>query len=78
MRKAQAIEALGGTTASAAREIGVTYRAFHKAPDPLSPRIADRVLAAIARRELPAERLKQLGLDVRARPAEEQEEASHG
>lgn len=71
MRKEQATAALGGSIASAARQIGVTYRAYHKAPDPLPPRIADRVLAAIARRELPVERLRQLGLDVHSQAADE-------
>lgn len=78
MDKATAIDVLGGSVTAAAKELGVSYQAFKKAPDPLPPRIADRVLAAIARRELPAERLRQLGLDVRSRPAEEQEEAAHG
>lgn len=54
MLKAKAIELLGGTTASAAKEIGVTYQAIDKWPDELPPRIADRVLAAVARKHLPA------------------------
>ena len=74
MDKAPAIAALGGTVTAAAKSLGVSYQAFNKAPDPLPPRISDRVLAAIARRELPADRLKQLGLDVRARSTEEQAE----
>jgi len=78
MDKAKAIEALGGTVPSAAKAVGVTGRAAYKWPDPLPRRIADRVLAAVARRELPSERLKELGVDVRARAAEEQAEASHG
>jgi hypothetical protein len=40
MLKAKAIELLGGTTASAAKEIGVTYQAIDKWPDELPPRIA--------------------------------------
>lgn len=55
MLKAKAIELLGGTTASAAKEIGVSYQAVDKWPDELPPRIADRVLAAVARKHLPAE-----------------------
>lgn len=75
MDKATAIDVLGGSVTAAAKELGVSYQAFKKAPDPLPRRIADRVLAAVARRELPAERLKQLGLDVRAKAPEEQQEA---
>ena len=79
MDKATAIKALGCRTATAAaKAIGVSHQAFFQAPDPLPPRIADRVLATIARRELPAERLRELGVDVRSRAAEEQAEASHG
>jgi len=50
MRKQQAIEFLGGTVAAASRAIGVTYQAVKKWPDPLPPRIADRVQAALWRR----------------------------
>jgi hypothetical protein len=78
MDKTIAINALGGSCTSAAKAIGVSPQAFSQAPNPLPPRIADRVLAAIARQELPADRLKQLGLDVRAKAPEEREEASHG
>jgi len=53
MIKAKAIELLGGTTASAAEAIGVTYQAVDKWPDPLPARIEDRVLAVLARRHLP-------------------------
>lgn len=53
MRKSKAIELLGGTTAAAARAIGVSYQAVDKSPDDLPPRIADRVLAALAREKLP-------------------------
>ena len=53
MEKAKAIELLGGTVAAAADSIGVTYQAVEKWPDPLPPRIADRVVAAIARKHLP-------------------------
>jgi hypothetical protein len=52
MRKAKAIELLGGSVASAAKEIGVSYQAVDKWPDDLPPRIADRVLAAVARKRL--------------------------
>jgi hypothetical protein len=53
MLKAKAIELLGGTVASAAKEIGVSYQAVDKWPDELPPRIADRVLAALARKQWP-------------------------
>lgn len=52
MRKEKAIELLGGTIASASREIGISYQAVDKWPDELPPRIADRVLAAVARKRL--------------------------
>ena len=53
MRKEKAIELLGGTVSAAAAEIGVSYQAVEKWPDPLPGRIADRVVAALARRHLP-------------------------
>jgi hypothetical protein len=53
MKKAKAIELLGGTEAAAAREIGCSYQAIAKWPEDLPPRIADRVLAALARKHLP-------------------------
>lgn len=53
MLKSKAIELLGGTVASAAEQIGVSYQAVDKWPDPLPDRIADRVLAALARKHLP-------------------------
>ena len=53
MDKQKAIQLLGGTTAAAAEAIGVTYQAVDKWPDVLPARIADRVLAAQARKHLP-------------------------
>jgi hypothetical protein len=53
MLKVKAIELLGGTVASAAKEIGVSYQAIDKWPEVLPPRTADRVLAAFARKHLP-------------------------
>lgn len=53
MLKVKAIELLGGSVASAAKEIGVSYQAVDKWPADLPPRIADRVLAAVARKHLP-------------------------
>jgi hypothetical protein len=52
MKKAKAIELLGGTVGSAARAIGVTSSAVTQWPDELPDRLSDRVLAAIARRFL--------------------------
>lgn len=53
MLKARAIELLGGSVGAAAKEIGVSYQAIDKWPDELPPRIADRVLAVLARKHLP-------------------------
>jgi len=55
MRKSKAIELLGGTVAAAAEAVGITYQGVEKWPDVLPSRIADRVVAAIARKHLPAE-----------------------
>ncbi len=63
MRKAKAIELLGGTTAAAAEAVGVTYQAVDKWPEELPGRIADRVLAALARRHLPKKVLDQLAAE---------------
>jgi molybdenum-dependent DNA-binding transcriptional regulator ModE len=52
MHKPKAIELLGGTIASAAKAIGISYQAVDKWPEQLPPRIADRVLAAVARQRL--------------------------
>lgn len=49
MLKTQAIELLGGSTASAAAAIGISYQAVDKWPERLTPRLADRVLAACIR-----------------------------
>lgn len=46
LTKHKAIELLGGTAKSAAQAIGCTVQAVNKWPDQLSPRIADRVIAA--------------------------------
>lgn len=55
MRKTKAIELLGGTVSAAAQRIGVSYQAVDKWPDELPNRIADRVLAVLAREHLPPE-----------------------
>lgn len=51
MLKSEAIGALGGTVAAAAREIGITPQAVGQWPDELPPAIRDRVQAALWRRE---------------------------
>lgn len=66
MEKARAIELLGGTVATAAEVIGITYQAVDKWPDVLPQRIADRVLAALARKHLPRE---LIGDEARPQPA---------
>jgi hypothetical protein len=55
MRKTEAIELLGGTTSAAAEALGVEYQAVAKWPEELSPRVADRVIAALARTHLGSE-----------------------
>lgn len=59
MDKAKAIELLGGSIATAAERIGVSYQAVDKWPEVLPDRIADRVVAAIARKHLPPELIGQ-------------------
>jgi len=59
MLKTKAIALLGGSVSDAADAIGVTYQAIEKWPDVLPARIADRVVAAIARKHLPPELLGQ-------------------
>ena len=51
MNKSDAIRLLGGTVAEAAQEVGVSVQAVYAWPDPLPDRIADRVQAALWRRE---------------------------
>lgn len=55
MHKSKAIELLGGSIATAAEAIGISYQAVNQWPDELPDRIADRVLAVIARRHLAPE-----------------------
>jgi transposase len=49
MKKETAIELLGGTVTEAAQAIGISYHAVYRWPDVLTPRISDRVQAALAR-----------------------------
>lgn len=64
MDKLTALRFLGGTVTEAARRLGVSYQAVDKWPDELPPRIADRVVAAVARQHLPAEMLAELKAGV--------------
>lgn len=49
MKKTDAIDQLGGTVATAARAVGVTYQAVNQWPAELPKRIVDRVQAALWR-----------------------------
>lgn len=69
MDKTKAIELLGGSVSAAAAKLGVSYQAVDKWPDTLPPRIADRVVAALARDHLDPEMLQQLGLPTAAKAA---------
>lgn len=55
MHKSKALELLGGTIATAAEAVGISYQAVNQWPDELPPRIEDRVLAAYARKHFPKE-----------------------
>lgn len=60
MDKKTAIDLLGGSITEAARSLDVKYQAVKKWPDPLPPRIADRVLAHLARTKLTPKALDKL------------------
>jgi DNA-binding transcriptional regulator YdaS (Cro superfamily) len=69
MLKSKALEMLGGTGNAAAAAVGVSPSAVSQWPDVLPPRIADRVLAALARKHLPPELIGAEGApDLAARP----------
>jgi hypothetical protein len=57
MKKSRAIELLGGTVKAAASACGITPSAVSQWPDVLSVSAENRVLAALARRNLPPELL---------------------
>jgi hypothetical protein len=57
MNKSDAINLLGGTPTKAAAAIGCKPQAVSQWPDPLTPRIRDRVEAAIARLKKPTTRV---------------------
>lgn len=75
MNKDSAIRLLGGTRKAAAAAIGISPAAIAQWPDPLPARIEDRVLAALARRHLPAE---LIGTEGAPPVAAETGEAAHG
>ena len=49
MNKQKAIELLGGSVATTAKAVGISYQAVNKWPDNLPSRIEDRVVAALTR-----------------------------
>jgi hypothetical protein len=51
MTKREAFELLGGSLSTVAHAVGVTKQAIHRWPDPLTPRLVDRVIAAVWRME---------------------------
>jgi hypothetical protein len=57
MLKQKAIDLLGGSVAKAAEAIGISSQAISLWPEVLPPRVADRVVAAVARKHLPPELL---------------------
>ncbi|CUI55647.1 Uncharacterised protein [Achromobacter xylosoxidans] len=61
MKKSEATRLLGGTPAAAAQAMGITPQAYSQWPDELPRRLRDRVVAAIARKHLPAEMLGEGG-----------------
>lgn len=70
MQKSEAIRLLGGSPSSAAAAIGITASAVSQWPEKLPPTIADRVVAAIARKHLPARLIGTTGKRERKRKAE--------
>lgn len=52
IQKTDAIAVLGGSKRDAASALGVSYQAIDKWPETLSNKVADRVLAAWARRNV--------------------------
>ncbi len=65
MQKIEAIRLLGGSERAAADAIGVSIQAVCAWPDPLPPRIADRVQAALWRisHGIPAPKRQRRGVE---------------
>jgi DNA-binding transcriptional regulator YdaS (Cro superfamily) len=63
MQKKLALDLLGGTVVKAAEAIGINPSAISQWPDELSPRLADRVIAACVRKGV---KLPKAALLVRA------------
>lgn len=59
MQKSKAIALLGGSTADAAKTLGVTYQAVAKWPEELPPGVVNRLIAFYvrSRKRVPAELL---------------------
>lgn len=55
MKKSDAIRLLGGSPSAVAAAIGISPSAVSMWPEDLPARIADRVIAALARKHLPPE-----------------------
>lgn len=51
MKKAEAIQLLGGTVSAVAKATGITYQAVRQWPEELPQRIEDRVIAALYRQK---------------------------
>ncbi len=64
MNKETAIKLLGGTITQAADAVGVSASAVSQWPTALPPRIADRVLAVLARRYLSPDLLRDTSQPV--------------
>lgn len=78
MKKADAIQILGGSIAKAAEEVGSSYQAVDKWPELLPTRIADRVTAAFARKCDREKRRNEFWAVLRSTSAKATKEASHG
>lgn len=60
MKKQDAIQLLGGSVALAAEAIGIKSQAISQWPDPLTPKLADRVQAALWRMHVAKQKPHQL------------------
>lgn len=76
MKKADAIQILGGSIAKAAEEVGSSYQAIDKWPELLPARIADRVTAAFARKCDREKRRNEFWAVLRSTSAKATKEAS--